>query len=327
MFKGKRVVITGGAGFFGSFLAEEMIRRGAAAVVIFDKLVQGKTRISHLLERKTVQLIEADLLEYEKLRDAIGSSEFIWHLAGNTDIPAGLKNTAIDLNDGIVATRNVLEAMRETGVRKLMFPSSGAIYGEKTSGKRSEAIGPTLPISLYGAGKIACEGFISAYAHLFGIQAWIFRFGNVISGRISHGAILDFIRKLDANPKELEVLGDGTQTKSYLLAEECIDGIIYVLENTKLSEKEGYCDVFNIGAPDETPVIDIAKIVIEEMGIRNCQIRVKGDQRGWPGDQARIALDISKLSSLGWKPKHTSTEAVRIAVQRMLQDRLIGNRN
>lgn len=202
----------------------------------------------------------------------------------------------------------------------MAFPSSGAVYGEKTSGLRSEKHGPTLPISLYGAGKIACEALMSAYAHLFGIQAWIFRFGNIISGRITHGAILDFIRKLRANPGQLEVLGDGTQTKSYLLAEECIEGMIHVIGHTPLKENEGFCDVFNLGAPDETLVLDIAKMVIEEMGVKNCEIKLKGGERGWLGDQAKIALDISKVGALGWKPKHTSGEAVRIAIRRMLAE-------
>jgi UDP-glucose 4-epimerase len=250
---------------------------------------------------------------------AVAGKSFIWHLGGNTDIPAGLRDTSLDLDNGLIATQNVLEAMRLAGVRKMAFPSSGAIYGEKTQGMRSETHGPTLPISLYGAGKLACEGFISAYAHLFGIQAWIFRFGNVIGGRISHGAILDFIRKLRANPKELEILGDGTQTKSYLLTEECIEGMQHVICSTPLREGEGFCDVFNLGAPDETPILELEKIVIEEMGLDSVEIKIKGGERGWPGDQAKIALDNSKIRSLGWRPKHTSNEAVRIAVKRMLE--------
>lgn len=317
-FQGKKVLITGGAGFLGSFLSEEMVRQGAK-VTIYDVFRQGLGRIRHLVENEALEVIEGDMLDFPKVVNAVPGKDFIWHLAGNTDIPLGLRNTATDLNDGIVATRNLLEAMRESRVRKLVFPSSGAIYGEKTQGFRKETNGPTLPISLYGAGKVACEAFISAYSHLFGIQAWIFRYGNVISGRISHGAILDFIRALRTNPKELEILGDGTQTKSYLLAEECIEGMLYVMSHTPLKENEGYCDVFNLGASDETVVLDIAKIVIKEMGLPDCKIKLKGGERGWPGDQAKIALDISKIRAMGWQPKYTSGEAVRIAVQRMLE--------
>ncbi len=319
-FNQKEILITGGAGFFGSFLTEEMLKRGAR-VTLFDRFYQGTGRIRHLLNHPAVKIVEADLSEYDKLVEAVRGKYLIWHLAGNTNIPAGLQDTFLDLKDGVIATRNILEAMRETAVRRLIFPSSGAIYGEKTSGFRSESAGPTLPISLYGAGKLSCEAFISAYSHLFGLQAWIFRYGNIISGRISHGVILDFIRKLRANPNELEVLGDGTQAKSYLLAEECIDGMLHVISKTLPRENESFCDVFNLGAPDETPVLDIARIATEEMGLKNCKIKLKGGERGWPGDQARIALDGSKIRSLGWQPKHSSNDAVRISIRRMLEQK------
>ncbi len=318
----QEILITGGAGFLGSYLTETLLEQGAK-VTIYDFLKLGKDRIAHLLSHPRLELLEADVLDYDKLVDAVRGKNLIWHLAGNTDIPAGLSDTALDLNHAVIATHHVLEAMRETGVRRLSFPSSGAIYGEKTFGFRREVDGPTLPISLYGAGKIGSEAFISAYAHLFGIHAWLFRFGNIISGRISHGAILDFIKKLRAHPKELEVLGDGTQTKSYMLAEECIEGMQYVIDHTQPKDREGFCDVFNLGAPDETVVLDIAKAVIEEMGLKDCKIKLKGGERGWPGDQAKIALDISKVRALGWEPKHTSGEAVRIAVKRMLTQEVL----
>lgn len=321
-FKGKEILITGGAGFLGSYLCEEMVRQGAK-VVVYDKLLLQADRIAPLLQEGSIELIHADLVDYKTLVKAMAGKSFIWHLGGNTDIPAGLRNTALDLKNGVIATQNVLEAMRETGVRQMAFPSSGAVYGEKTHGFRKETDGPTLPISLYGAGKMACEAYLSAYSHLFGIQAWIFRYGNIISGRISHGAILDFIKRLRTHPRALDVLGDGTQTKSYLLVEECIEGMLYVIDHTALRENEGFCDVFNLGAPDETAVVDIAKIVIEEMGLEDCQIRLKGGERGWPGDQAKIALDISKVRDMGWEPRHKSGEAVRIAVRRMLGEKVL----
>jgi len=316
-FKGKQVLITGGAGFLGSFLTEEMLRQDAK-VTIYDRLSHGTTRIQHLLKDPALQLIKATLQDQDKLSEAVRAKDFVWHLAANADIPGGIKNTMMDISDGILATRNLLEAMRGAGVRRMAFASSGAVYGEKTSGFRSEKAGPTLPISLYGAAKLGCEGLISAYSHLFGLHAWIFRFGNVISARITHGVILDFINKLKNNPKELEVLGDGTQTKSYLLSEECVAGMLHVMEHSSIKEGEGFCDCFNIGAADETLVLDIAKMVIEEMKLKDCKIKIKGGERGWLGDQAKIALDISKVRSMGWAPRHSSGEAVRIAIRRML---------
>lgn len=316
-FKGKQVLITGGAGFLGSFLTEEMLRQGAR-VTIFDRLSHGTARIQHLLNDPALQLVKATLQEHDKLSEALPGTDFVWHLAANADIPGGIKNTMMDISDGILATRNLLEAMRNSGVCKIAFASSGAVYGEKTSGFRSEKAGPTLPISLYGAAKLGCEGLISAYSHLFNLHAWIFRFGNVISGRITHGVILDFINKLRKNSGELEVLGDGTQTKSYLLSEECLAGMQHVIEYTPLREGVGFCDCFNIGAQDETLVLDIAKMVIEEMKLKDCKIKIKGGERGWLGDQAKIALDISKVKSMGWAPRHSSGEAVRIAIRRML---------
>ena len=319
-FRGRPILITGGAGFLGSHLCEEMVRQGAR-VTVYDSTARGKSRIQRLLDDEAIELIEADLLDYEILLEAIKGKTFIWHLAANTDIPAGLSDTSLDLKNNVIVTHNLLEAMRKTGVTKVAFPSSGAIYGEKTSGFRSETQGPTLPISLYGAGKLAGEAFISAYSHLFGIQAWIFRFGNVIGARIGHGCILDFIKKLMANPNELEVLGDGTQTKSYFLVEECIEGMQYVIDHTEPQDNRDFCEVYNLGALDDTPVLEVAKIVIEEMGLKDTQIKIRGGQRGWPGDQAKIALDISKIRTMGWKPKYTSTEAVRIAVRRMLEQK------
>ncbi|MDP3920120.1 MAG: NAD-dependent epimerase/dehydratase family protein [Candidatus Omnitrophota bacterium] len=319
-FTGKQILVTGGAGFLGSFLSEDLVACGAK-VTIFDRFTHGRSRVRGLESHESVEVIQGNVQNYKELVRAVRGKDLIWHLAGNTDIPAGLRDTSLDLKDGIIATQNVLEAMREAGVMKLAFPSSGAIYGEQTSGLRREDKGPTLPISLYGAGKVSCEAFISAYAHLFDIQAWIFRFGNVISGRITHGAIRDFIRKLRANPKELEVLGDGTQTKSYLLAEECIEGMRYTIAHTNIEDGAGFCHLYNLGAPDETAVLDIAKIVIGEMGLPGCTIKLKGGERGWRGDQAKIALDISKLRAFGWEPKHSSDDAVRISVRRMIEQK------
>jgi UDP-glucose 4-epimerase len=225
----------------------------------------------------------------------------------------------MDLKNCLIATHNVLEAMRSGGIRQLAFTSSSAIYGEIEKLPTPENAGPALPISLYGAGKLACEGFISAYCHLFDMQAWMFRFGNVMGARMGHGIIYDFIRKLQGNQLELEILGDGEQNKNYFLVEDCIDGMLCAIEK---STKQ--CDVFNLGNEDTVKVRDIAAIVADEMGLRNVKFRYTGGERGWPGDVPRVQYDLRKTRKLGWMPRHNSSESVRITTQRLLAQQTQG---
>jgi len=185
----------------------------------------------------------------------------------------------------------------------------------------TEKSGPLLPVSSYGAGKIGCESFISVYCHLYGIRAWMFRFGNVIGRRMTHGVIYDFINKLKKNPKELEVLGDGRQEKNYFLVEECIDGMAYAFRHIPLTPSSP-CTVLNLGTDSISRVIDIANIVREEMGLSNANIKVAGTPFAWPGDQPRVHMKVDTINKLGWKAKHTSDEAVRIAVRRQLGTKL-----
>jgi UDP-glucose 4-epimerase len=172
-----------------------------------------------------------------------------------------------------------------------------------------------LPISLYGAGKLACEGLISAYCHLFDIQAWIFRFGNVVGTRMGHGIIHDFIEKLRRSPKELEILGDGRQEKNYFLVEDCIDGMLFAFSKSSAQE----CAVFNLGCESTVTATKIAHIVAEEMGLGDVRFRYTGGERGWPGDVPVVIYNVDKMKQLGWQAKHTSAEAVRTAARRLLK--------
>ncbi len=177
-----------------------------------------------------------------------------------------------------------------------------------------ETIGPPLPISLYGAGKLAGEGLISAYCHLYGIRAWIFRFGNVVGARMGHGVIYDFITKLQKNPRELEILGDGNQEKNYFLVEDCLDGMVFAFVNAR----ERSCDVFNLGTETTTSTTEIARIVVDEMALQNVPFHYSGGRQGWPGDVPVVKYDLTKMKLLGWRARYTSTEAVRIATRRLL---------
>ncbi|GAI03515.1 unnamed protein product, partial [marine sediment metagenome] len=206
-------------------------------------------------------------------------------------------------------TYNVLEAMRLNQISKIVFASSSTVYGEAGTKAVAEDYGPLLPISLYGASKLACEGLISAFCHLFDMQAWIFRFANVVGARASHGVIFDFINKLKQNPEELEILGDGTQEKPYLYVGDCIDGILFGLEHS-----QEQVNVLNLGSDSSTNVTAIASMVVEAVGLSGVKFSYTGGERGWKGDVPQVRFDITKMKNLGWKPRYNSDGAVRQAI-------------
>lgn len=312
----KKVFVTGGAGFIGSH-AIDMLLSDGKFVTCYDNLSSGKIKwIKSHLKQTNFRFVKADLLNLSKLKKEMNGADLIWHFGANTDIPSGYFKTDLDLKNCVIATRNVLEAMRINHITQILFSSTGAIYGETGQIPYKETNGPLLPISLYAAGKLSCESFISAYCYLFGLKARMFRFGNVIGARMGHGVIHDFIEKLKKSPKELEILGNGKQAKNYFLVEECITGMDFVFKNANLSKQP--CDIFNLGTDSRTGVMEIAKIVADEMALSKIKFRLTGGVRGWPGDQPQVFLSVEKVKKMGWYPKHTSTQAVRIAVRRML---------
>jgi UDP-glucose 4-epimerase len=239
-------------------------------------------------------------------------------MAANTDIIGSHTQPDRDLKDCVVATFNVCEAMRRNDIRPILLASSGAVYGELCLDEHvSETAGPLAPMSTYAAGKIGSEAFVSCYCHLYDLRGWLFRFGNVLGSRVTHGVIYDFVRKLRSNPHELAILGDGRQEKNYFLTEDCIEGMAWAFVNVPLGGDKP-CDVFNLGTTTVTRVTDIAAIVIEEMGLRNVEVTIQGVKRAWLGDQPRVHLTVDKLRRLGWYCRRSSDEAVRIAVRRVL---------
>jgi UDP-glucose 4-epimerase len=310
-----KYLVTGGAGFIGSHLSERLIAEGNQ-VTVYDNLVSGsKANIKHLIGKAGFQFVQNDLLNETALVDAMKGHDIVWHLGANTDIPTGNKVTDLDLKNCTIATRNVLEAMRTNKIDKILFSSSACVYGDAPPVALSESFGPLLPINLYGAGKLACEGLMSSYSHLFGIRVTMFRFANVVGARMGHGVIFDFIQKLKKNPAELEILGDGKQEKPFFLVEDCIGGMVCAFTNQKLQ-----CDVFNLGTETFTTVTRIGEIVTEEMGLKNVKFRYTGGRRGWLGDAPVIHMNVKKMKILGWQASHSSDEAVRIAVGRLLID-------
>ncbi len=312
--KGRTFFITGGAGFIGSHLVDRLMAEGCK-VTVYDNLSSGKAKwIEHHQGKKGFQFIRADLLDIDTLKQAMKGYEIVWHLAANTDIPGGNKVTDLDLKNCTIGTYNVLEAMRQNNMDKILFASTACVYGDVPLIPLDESFGPLLPISLYGAGKLACEGLLSAYAHLFSIRVWMFRFGNVLGARMGHGVIYDFIHKLRKNPRVLEILGDGNQEKNFFLVEDCINGMLHVFQKS-----DSQCDVFNLGCESTIKVRDIAKIVAEEMALRDVEFRYTGGARGWPGDAPFVSFNLEKVRQLGWSNTHTSAAAVRIAARRLIE--------
>lgn len=308
-----KAFVTGGAGFIGSHLVDRLMVDGNR-VTVYDNLTSGKREfIEHHIAKHDFKLVEADLLELDKVKAAIAGHDVVFHLAANPDARWGIENTELDLKQETIVTYNVLESMRCCGVKRIVFSSSGTIYGETPVIPLPEEYGPVLPASLYGAGKLASEGLISAFCVTFDMQSWIFRFANVVGKRTTHGVIFDFINKLKQNHSELEILGDGSQCKPYLHVEDCVSGILFGFKNSL-----DRINVFNLGCPSATNVNTIAKVLVEEMGLNQVKFKYTGGDRGWPGDIPQVRLNVQRMSSLGWNASYTSGEAVRKAIRDIL---------
>lgn len=310
-----KILITGGAGFIGSHLCDLLLSGGENSVTVVDNLILGrKENIFHLLDRGDFSFIEEDLLNSDALRSIFekGQFEMVYHLAANSDIQKGSNDPTVDYNLTFNTTFNVLQCMREFGVKKFFFASTSAIYGE-TYDQLTENYGPLRPVSNYGAGKLASEAFISAFSSAYDVQTWITRFPNVVGERFTHGVIYDFIHKLQKNPGVLTVLGNGEQIKPYLYVKDLVDGIQFVCQNTN----ERF-NVYNLGSNTRTKVKDIAQMVVEEMKL-DAKIEYTGGDRGWIGDVPEFKYDLTKINNLGWYAAHDSNESVRLAIQKALE--------
>ncbi|RPI38918.1 MAG: NAD-dependent epimerase/dehydratase family protein [Methanoregulaceae archaeon] len=305
-------VVTGGAGFIGSHLVDTLVAQGNEVLVI-DSLCAGKKEtIARHIDAGSVRFLQKDLL-LDGWQDAIIGADRLFHLAADPDVRQSALNPDPAMQNNIMATYRVLEAMRRHGVPELVFTSTSTVYGDAAVIPTPELYTPLEPISVYGASKLACEALISAYCHSFGMKAWNFRFANIIGERSGHGVITDFIKKLRANPDELEILGDGKQAKSYLEVHECIAAMLYATGKAR-----GTVNTFNIGSEDWIDVRTIAEIVIEEMHLTGTELRFTGGERGWIGDVPRMQLSLERIKALRWKPQLGSKESVRVAVRDLL---------
>jgi UDP-glucose 4-epimerase len=307
--------VTGGAGFIGSHLVDRLIAEGNF-VSVFDNLSSGRKEfVEQHFGNNRFKLIEEDLLDLEKTKKAVAGQDVVFHLAANPDARLGINNTELDLKQETVVTYNVLEAMRVNKVKRIVFASSGTIYGETPIIPLSENYGPLFPISLYGAGKLASEALLSAFCNIFDMQAWIFRFANIVGDRATHGVIYDFINKLKQNPFQLEILGDGTQRKPYLHVDDCVDGMLFGFRTS-----QDKINFFNLGCSTTTDVVTIGELVVKEMGLKNVRFKYTGGDRGWPGDVPQVRLNVRKASKLGWNAKYTSDEAIKKATRDILEE-------
>ena len=310
-----KAFITGGAGFIASHLVDKLMDSGDE-VTVFDNLSSGKMDfIKHHLNNDRFKFINGDLLDLPEVDNSIHGHDIVFHFAANPDARMGTSQTDLDLKLETIATYNVLESMRKNNIKKIVFSSSGTIYGDTPIIPLSEDYGPVLPISLYGAGKVASEGLISAFCGTFNMQAWIFRFANIIGDRATHGVIYDFVNKLYDDASRLEILGDGTQEKPYLHVDDCVDGIQFVLKNSY--EK---INLFNLGCDTSTSVTKIAQYVVQEMSLKGVELKYSGGSRGWPGDVPQVRFNCNKINKLGWKARYTSDEAVRVAVKSVVKE-------
>ena len=311
-----RVLVTGGAGFIGSHLVDLLLDRGDE-VVVFDNLSSGRREflLAQLAEGTALRLVEGDLLDLDAVTEAVAGCDMVFHLAANPDIRLGIEVTDTDLNQGTVATYNVLESMRRHSVTRIGFASSSVVYGEAEVMPTPEDHGPLFPISLYGASKLASEGLCTSWSGTFGFQCWIFRFANIIGPRGTHGVIYDFIHKLKADPTRLEVLGNGRQEKSYMDVVDCARAMLHVVAST-----DAPINCVNLGSGDTCAVRDIARIVVEASGLPDVAIEYTGGDRGWAGDVPKAMLATERLFSLGFSPEWRSEAAVRRTAEALIAE-------
>lgn len=316
----ERVIIVGGAGFIGShftdvLLADERTQR----VTLYDNFCSGhEWHYAHHLTDRRLSVVRADANDLPRLSDAMAGHDLVIHLASNPDIAAAMSDPAIDFDQGTLITHNVVEALRRSGVRRIAYASGSGVYGDLGELEAPEDHGPLIPVSTYGASKLAGEALISAYAYMFDRHGFAFRFGNVVGRRQTHGVGFDFVRRLRADPSRLTVMGDGSQSKSYVLVTDVVAAVLMAVD----AESPPRFAVFNVATGDYVTVREIAGIALEVLGLDESATDVQyGEQpRGWKGDVPVVRINTDRIRALGWRPSTGSAGAIRTSIEMMLAD-------
>lgn len=310
-----KAFVTGGAGFIGSHLVDALMAQGHR-VTVYDNFSTGRLLfIRQHLNHPRFRLIRGDILDLKKLPASVKGHDAVFHFAANADVRGGMTNTTVDLEQNIIGTHRVLEAMRKASVPKMVFASSAAVYGEPDRFPTPETQ-TLLQTSIYGAAKLSAEAMIQAYAEYFGLQTWTFRFVSWIGERYTHGVVYDFVKKLQKNPAELEVLGNGKQKKSFLYVKDGVRGVLTALRRSPRGSKH----IFNLGHDRTLEVKKIAAIVCREMGLKNARLRYSGGVRGWLGDSPIVHLDTRRIKKLGWRAETDIAEGIARTARYLLKN-------
>lgn len=305
-------LVAGGCGFIGSHVVRRLLAEDPeATVTVYDNLSSGsRAALAGLPGDERLRVVEGDLQDLPGITEAARGVDHVYHFAANPDIAAAVTDPAIDFWQGTYLHQNLLEACRVNGATRITYASGSGVYGDRGGAALREELGEMMPVSTYGASKLGCEAMLSAYAHMFGIDAIALRFANVVGDRQTHGVTYDFVRKLRADPARLEILGDGRQSKSYIHVEDVVEAMM-------LMARRGFggFSVFNVGTEDHLTVTEIADMVVEELGLADVEYVYTGGTRGWRGDVPVVRFDSSRIRGLGWRNARSSREAVRASIQ------------
>jgi UDP-glucose 4-epimerase len=311
-----KAFLVGGAGFIGSHCLARLLADDSALVTVYDNFCTGRPwHVESFQNDPRVKIVRGDAKDLESLCRAMRDHDTVFHFAANADIAKAISDPTVDFWEGTYLTQNVLEAMRSTETRRIVYMSGSGVYGDVGTLPVVEDCLRTLPVSPYGASKLASESLISAYSQLFGVEAVIYRFANVVGPRQTHGVGYDFIRRLLVNPRRLEILGDGNQSKSYLYVDDVIDAI--TIFNGRPVRG---VDVYNVATEDYVSVTEIAQLAVAILNLESVEFVYSGGSRGWKGDVPTIRFDSSKLRGAGWRNRHTSREALQRSMESILAD-------